>query len=56
MADRATCQNGRNRAKSAKMAGCSKSHAKWYANMATANLVPKNLFFRLFFFVDIADI
>jgi hypothetical protein len=42
---REICQNG----------SYSKSCAKRSANMATANLVPKNLFFRLFFFLANAD-
>jgi hypothetical protein len=53
MAGRANCQNGRNRAVSAKMAGTSKSCAKRSANMAKkfgtvfayANRVPQiNIF------------
>jgi hypothetical protein len=47
MAEEATCQNGRNRAKSAKMAAPSKSCAKWYDNMAVVKKSPHD--FRCFF-------
>jgi hypothetical protein len=43
----ANCQNGRKRAKSAKMAGYSKSCAK----LRVANIVPKNIFISPIFFV-----
>jgi hypothetical protein len=54
MAEEATCQNGRNRAKSAKMAGYSKSCAKRSAKSALVKKSPPRFF--LFFFLANTDI
>jgi hypothetical protein len=50
MADKADCQNGRNRPLSAKMAAPSKSCAKWYANMTVMKFSPTD--FSCFFFLQ----